>query len=298
MPGWIPLYSASSGAAFSGVLAALVITISVQIATRVRTPGSQALSLKASPPTLVTLMLATYLYIVLDGIPTSPAEVAGLAGEDTLAALDESQVAEAMRSYATSSAQGFATAGSVLAIGALMTLFVVTASIFDNTARGPSGGVESDEIDARGWALSVFMVATWTVAGILLLGYKVGSEISQTVDGRGPDLSAWWWLAHVAALVAPLAFVTAFANRRWSATNRVHSLRRAKQRLHVSPTAIIIVVAAAPAVLTQLSVATRLLQEVPVPLVSALSGLYFSGCASILLLTLLERQEIYDGQHP
>ena len=191
MYGWNPLASAAGGAAFAGVLAALVIAVSIQIALQSgRSADDSQLSLKAAAPTLVALMVAAYLYIVLDGVPSTAVEVSDALGPKE--ALIPGRLEEVAHGYAQLAARSFALAGSVLAIGALMTIFIVAASILDNTPVSPNPN------DARGWAVAVVRAGVMVIIGILLLGYNVGAQIEGTSTGL------WWWVLTLGLLGLPV----------------------------------------------------------------------------------------------
>ncbi len=294
LTGWNPLISAASGAAFAGVLAALVIAVSIQIAFQSsRDQRDQSMSLRAAAPTLVTLMVASYLYIVLDGIPSSSTEVADALGPrmaeelrnpaTATAALQE--VSGAAIDYGNISARGFAMAGTVLALGALMTLFIVVSSVFDNTARLPNGpAIAPGELQAREWAQAVLRVSVVTLAPILILGYRVG------VAATGGTVGWLWWLMHLLALAGPAIAV-------WSRTRLPRELKRQMRQVlrrlqgRQVPSIAVWLLTGLPclAVLTVVTAGRPYADSVSLNGLSFASSIYY-GISAAALLLLVERR--------
>ncbi|KQY55809.1 hypothetical protein ASD11_15000 [Aeromicrobium sp. Root495] len=160
-----------------------------------------------------------------------------------------------------------------------MTLFIVTASIFDNTSPADDD-VRPDEVGARAWSLAVLRVTALTEGLILILGYKVGADLAEP---HGPSLG--WWVGHALCLFVPVAFVLAL--RRFETLLAVLCWFSSGVRAVMRPTGLVLAVAAAPTVATLAVVSFAGLETVPLTLFSVLSALYF-GLVSAFLLLMIE----------
>ncbi|MDP9435982.1 MAG: hypothetical protein M3P93_12640 [Actinomycetota bacterium] len=305
MTGWNPLTSAASGASFAGLLAALVIAVSIQIAFQASNNRSdQSMSLKAATPTLVTLMVASYLYIVLDGIPSTSGEVADALGPKVAALLADSetsfdgqeQILAAVEDYAQLAARGFAMAGTVLALGALMTLFIVVAAVFDNTSlpnsaapsgHGPAQQLTGAEAEARVWALAVLRVAAAVLVAVLLLGYQVGASAA----GRGVGWA--WWLAHSVALGLPLVLVWFRGVLPLSVKQPVYACLNWSRRSARALVAVTLLAGVpAVAVLSVITAGRAHANDISLNGISFASGIYYGLAAAVLVLALERRAAV------
>lgn len=215
LPGWNPLTSASSGAALGSFLAAVVLNSTIQIALArkdAQADGTgQSISLRAAPPTFVTILIATYLYIVLAGVNGRVEACYTLNGTTSQTTVQEigSTSQTSLTTTALSPCQelgnlldmasaAFAISGTVLAIGALLTFFVIFASVKE--------GVHSQI--AAPWASAVFDIAACLLVLILLLGYNTGARAAG--DDTGNPV---WWLTNALSLILPACVIMAASTR-------------------------------------------------------------------------------------
>jgi hypothetical protein len=217
-PGWKPLSSAGYASGFSAFMAAIVVSITVQIAfsqerkskaptvdeaglglaeaspTPIDSGRSRTDGLVVAPISLTLLLLATYLYVVLAGI--------GLPDTCNVQGPPSSNCVALASGLAVMSAHIFSIAGTVFAAGALSLLFALTFVVRDNNG--------SDE--AQRWTNSVFVAAIVIVGVFLIYGYETSFRTLRTVGGvrSAPSGGALYWIAHVAALVLPgtVLFIT------------------------------------------------------------------------------------------
>jgi hypothetical protein len=161
-----------------------------------------------------------------------------------------------------------------------MTLFMVVASIYDNTVDDLHGTVTEGEREARAWAREVMWFAAITIAFILLLGYRVGAGVVQQHVGTS------WWILHAAALSAPAAVTFVLERLRPQPPAPLGPRARAARR-SIS----IFLVAMAPAILT-VSIITAGPNAATVfnlTLVSVVAAAYY-GLGAAAMLRLIARR--------
>ncbi len=187
-PGWNPLQSAGDASAFSALMAAIVVSITVQIAFgQARTSKADesevgGLGLAAAPFSVALLLLATYLYIILAGMDNPP------EGPSVGAAIMAGSV--------------FAIAGTVFALGGLSVLFTLACVIHDNKGSRV----------AKEWSRAVFSFAIFVIALFLIFGYELSFRILDAVQPAtrpGP----LWWLGASTALLGPIVLGTLWRRR-------------------------------------------------------------------------------------
>lgn len=189
---WDPARAAAPGAAFSGLLAAIVVNSALRLAAD-RDRSQFRAGLTVAPLALVCLLASGYLYILLSGEPdygTLQSGSASLGGVPP-------HVAPQLELAPVRNAFLFAIAGSTLGLGAILTLFVV-ALVF--SARHPA----PTSIDALPMfsAAAALLVGLGAVLCFLLFGYD---DARQAVIAFGGEVRlsgrSWTALLFASALI-------------------------------------------------------------------------------------------------
>ncbi len=185
-PGWDPLNSAGEASAVAALMAAIVVSITVQISfgqarsahADPKVDGHQAgaLGLAVAPFSLGLLLLATYLYIVLAGI-----ELRG-----------------ATAGTAQMAANVFSVAGTVFALGAVSLLFTIACVIHDNDAPMP----------ARRSSAGVYRWSILVIGLFLIFGYENAFRLWNPSNPDGPE-PIFWPLVALLLWFAPAVVATA-----------------------------------------------------------------------------------------
>ena len=177
---WDPTRAAAAGAGFAGVFTAIVLVVGAELALRghrthrSELPEHERYVLAPTVTAIVLLAIATYLYVLLSGEPNR-VEMPGLitylqgqaaqAGQFGLPAIDVPTVPGLVRS----SARLFAIAGSTLAVGIVMSAFVVVFLVL-NVSR---------DNDIGQAVLGLYLVGAVLLAVFLLWGYHDAGKAFQ-----------------------------------------------------------------------------------------------------------------------
>ena len=187
---WDPVRAAGPGAAFSGLLAAIVVNSALRLAADKDRAHFRA-GLAVAPLALLSLLVAGYLYILLAGEPAFEAAISVQSGSGAV----PPKVVEAIALSPVRNAFLFAIAGSSLAFGAILTLFVV-ALVF--SARHP--GAETADPLPTVSATNAVIVGIGAVLVFLLFGYDDAREGTiafgtRGLEGLGRGLWIGWLLS-------------------------------------------------------------------------------------------------------
>ena len=183
---WDPVKSAAAAASFSALLAAIVLSIIVQLGvSRARDSSSNwHRTRRFAPVCLVTLLTAAYMFVLLAGLPGTSLLTSGVPPTALLPVIQHG-------SYL------FGIAGSVLAVGALAALALLLVMYREGSS--PHGRGETDREVTRGAAVTLTAGAL-TAAAFLLFGYD---DIYRVFNSTG-HFSAPFWTLHLVGLFAPI----------------------------------------------------------------------------------------------
>ena len=180
LPAWDPSVAASAGASFAGVLGALLLATTFQIAITKRWDNEHRLNSVASAPiTLLLLLIAAYLYVVLSGTTRiSSAIVTDDSGRavSLIEACQSSAALPPCAPFAVPAAM-FAIAGSYLGLGAITLGFVLRLVVDDYE----NAKVSRDSTLIFFWAGSVVSFSA------LLWGYRDATSVFARRNLSVPD---------------------------------------------------------------------------------------------------------------
>lgn len=199
LPSFLPTKAAEASAAFAGLLAAIVLAVSVQIVTQnSRTGGRRRLSVALAPISFLTLLIAAYLYVRLAGRadatealldPNTRQDLVGLPG-DVFAA---GHVTGAL----------FAVGGALLATGAVAATLLVALAIHETRADSTAQAAGSITFYGAATAAGVFLVDGMFEIGLILSAHeRPGGELVSATGGQD-----------VAVVVSALAVVVTVSAR-------------------------------------------------------------------------------------
>ncbi|MEV4052977.1 hypothetical protein AB0J55_17475 [Amycolatopsis sp. NPDC049688] len=192
---WDAVKSAGSAASFAALLAAIVLSIIVQLGVApARSSASHWMTTRRfGPICLVTLLAAAYMFVLLSGMP-SPTDPAAI--------LPAAQHASYL----------FGIAGSTLAVGALSTLALILIMFREGRADGTPG----DTDDRVGHSAAATLVGGVVIAALFLVfGYD---DIFAVFNSAG-DFSLLLWGLHISVLFGPI--VVALLLRQMSKVKKV-----------------------------------------------------------------------------
>lgn len=192
---WDPVESAESAASFAALLAAIVLSIIVQlgVAPARNSVSHWSTTRRFAPICLVTLLAAAYMFVLLSGVKAAGEPPLGTAVQDPTYLLRQALLPVQHPSYL------FGVAGSVLAVGALSALALLLVMFREGHDSRNSDSDTADRYVARSTAATLTGGAS-TAAVFLLFGYD---DIFAVFNLANP-FSWILWIVHAIALFGPV----------------------------------------------------------------------------------------------
>jgi hypothetical protein len=203
LPAWDPSIAASAGAGFAGVLGALLLATTFQIAIAKRGEHEHGLnSLAVAPISLLLLLVAAYLYVVLSGT-TRVAETQIDPGNGaSISLIDACQSTASLEGCSALAVPAgmFAIAGSYLGLGAISLGFVLRLLVDEH---------ENAKV-GRGATLVFFWAGSVVAIAALIWGYR---DAFSVFERRNVSIPAYLserstWLPVILAMLAGIVIAS------------------------------------------------------------------------------------------